>query len=160
MSAFGDPTIRAVLATIGGDDQLTALPLLDPEVVLADPKPFVGFSDNTNLLNWLWHLGIAGYHGGSTMMHLGRGGAVHPVSIGSLRAALMAGGDIDLHEVDTFSEDELDWADPGSLDREPLTQPSRGRSWHHPDRVVTGPTWGRQPGDPALEPGRQPNFPL
>ena len=142
MSAFADPTIRAVLATIGGDDQLTVLPSLDPEVVLADPKPFVGFSDNTNLLNWLWHLGIAGYHGGSTMMHLGRGGAVHPVSIGSLRAALMAGGDIDLHEVDTFSEDELDWADPGSLDREPLTQPSPGWSWHHPDRVVTGPTWG------------------
>ena len=142
MSAFADPTIRAVLATIGGDDQLTVLPSLDPEVVLADPKPFVGFSDNTNLLNWLWHLGIAGYHGGSTTMHLGRGGAVHPVSIGSLRAALMAGGDIDLHEVDTFSEDELDWADPGSLDREPLTQPSPGWSWHHPDRVVTGPTWG------------------
>jgi muramoyltetrapeptide carboxypeptidase LdcA involved in peptidoglycan recycling len=142
MSAFADPTIRAVLATIGGDDQLTVLPLLDPEVVLADPKPFVGFSDNTNLLNWLRHLGIAGYHGGSTMMHLGRGGAVHPVSIGSLRAALMAGGDIDLHEVDTFSEDELDWADPGSLDREPLTQPSPGWSRHHPDRAVTGPTGG------------------
>lgn len=76
------------------------------------------------------------------MMHLGRGGAVHPVSIGSLRAALMAGGDIDLHEVDTFSEDELDWADPGSLDREPLTQPSPGWSRHHPDRAVSGPTGG------------------
>ena len=35
MSAFADPDIRAVLASIGGDDQLTVLPFLDPEVVMA-----------------------------------------------------------------------------------------------------------------------------
>ena len=29
---------------------------------------------NTNLLSWLWNLGVASYHGGSTMVHLGRGG--------------------------------------------------------------------------------------
>ncbi len=75
MSAFADPTIRAVLATIGGDDQLTVLPHLDADTVLADPKPFVGYSDNTNLLNWLWSLGVVGYHGGSTMVHLARAAA-------------------------------------------------------------------------------------
>jgi muramoyltetrapeptide carboxypeptidase LdcA involved in peptidoglycan recycling len=32
MAAFGDPSVRAVLATIGGDDQLTVLPYLDPAV--------------------------------------------------------------------------------------------------------------------------------
>jgi len=30
MSAFADPTIRAVLSTIGGDDQITVLPHVDP----------------------------------------------------------------------------------------------------------------------------------
>lgn len=142
MAAFTDPQIRAVLATIGGDDQLTVLPFLDPDEVLADPKPFVGFSDNTNLLNWLWNLGIAGYHGGSTMMHLGRGGAVHPVSIGSLRSALITGGDLRLQEVASFGEDELDWADPYSILQEPLQQPGPGWTWHQPHTVVTGPTWG------------------
>src|ERR1022692_4049595 len=81
MAAFADPSIRAVLATIGGDDQITVLPFLDPEVVQADPKPFAGYSDNTNLLNWLWNLGIVGYHGGSTMVHLARPGGTHPVSV-------------------------------------------------------------------------------
>lgn len=142
MAAFADPTIRAVLATIGGDDQLTVLPLLDPGVVLANPKPFVGFSDNTNLLNWLWNVGMASYHGGSTMMHLGRGGAVHPVSIRSLRAALLTGGNIELQALSTFSEDELDWADPSSLDHEPFAQPSPPWTWYQPDQVVTGTTWG------------------
>jgi muramoyltetrapeptide carboxypeptidase LdcA involved in peptidoglycan recycling len=50
-AAFADPDIRAVLATIGGEDQITVVPHLDPEIVRADPKPFLGYSDNTNLLN-------------------------------------------------------------------------------------------------------------
>src|SRR5215471_17101004 len=53
MAAYADPAIRAVFATIGGDDQLTVLPHLDPAPFVADPKPFFGYSDNTNLLNWL-----------------------------------------------------------------------------------------------------------
>ncbi|MDT4988292.1 MAG: hypothetical protein QOI74_2386 [Micromonosporaceae bacterium] len=142
MAAFADPDIRAVLATIGGDDQLTVLPFLDPVLVAANPKPFVGYSDNTNLLNWLWNLGIVGYHGGSTMVHLGRGGGLHPVSAGSLRTALLTGGDVQLQPVEAFSEDELDWREPSSLDRAAPTQPGPGWSWHRPDRVVTAPTWG------------------
>lgn len=57
-AAFADPGIRAILATIGGDDQILVIPHLDPALAQADPKPFVGYSDNTNLLNWLWDLGI------------------------------------------------------------------------------------------------------
>jgi muramoyltetrapeptide carboxypeptidase LdcA involved in peptidoglycan recycling len=142
MAAFADPSIKAVLATIGGDDQITVLPFVDPAVVAGNPKAFVGYSDNTNLLNWLWYQGIAGYHGGSTMVHLGRGGRLHPVSASSLRAALLTGGDVDLHPVEAFSEDELDWGDPASLHHEPPAQPSPGWYWHQPDRVVTAPTWG------------------
>jgi muramoyltetrapeptide carboxypeptidase LdcA involved in peptidoglycan recycling len=142
MAAFADPSIRAVLTTIGGDDQLTVLPFLDPAVVAANPKAFVGYSDNTNLLNWLWNLGIVSYHGGSTMVHLGRGGGLHPVSAGSLCSALLTGGDVELHPAETFSEDELDWDDPASLNAPPPSQPGSGWNWHQPDRVVTAPTWG------------------
>ena len=142
MAAFADPGIRAVLATIGGDDQITVLPYLDPGVVVACPKPFAGYSDNTNLLNWLWNLGVPSYHGGSTMVHLGRGGRLHPASSGSLRAALIDGGDLDLRPVDVFNEDELDWNDPEALGQEPSTQPAPGWIWHQPGRMVTGPAWG------------------
>lgn len=142
MAAFADPAIRAVLASIGGDDQITVLPGLDPDVFAANPKPYFGYSDNTNLLNWLWNLGIASYHGGSTMVHLGRGGAPHPVSIRSLRAALFTSGDVDVQPVETFSEDELDWADAAALEQSPLALPSPRWLWHQPGTVVTGPSWG------------------
>jgi muramoyltetrapeptide carboxypeptidase LdcA involved in peptidoglycan recycling len=142
MAAFTDPGIAGLLATIGGDDQLTVLPFLDPDLVAAHPKPFAGFSDNTNLLNWLWNLGLASWHGGSTMMHLGRGGGLHPLSAASLRAALLDGGDLDLQAADMFSEDELDWADPAALTTFPASGPGPGWVWHQPDQVVTAPTWG------------------
>jgi muramoyltetrapeptide carboxypeptidase LdcA involved in peptidoglycan recycling len=142
MAAFADPDIAGLLATIGGDDQLTVLPFLDPDLVAANPKPFAGYSDNTNLLNWLWNLGLASWHGGSTMVHLGRGGGLHPVSAGSLRAALFDGGDVDLAQAAMFSEDEQDWASPAALASFPAEQPGPGWIWHQPGRVVTAPTWG------------------
>jgi muramoyltetrapeptide carboxypeptidase LdcA involved in peptidoglycan recycling len=142
MAAFADPGIKAILATIGGDDQITVLPFLEPGVVTASPKAFAGFSDNTNLLNWLWNLGVAGYHGGSTMLHLGRAGGLHPVSLSSLRAALLDGGELQLHPVDRFSEDEVGWDDPGGMAYPAPTRPAPPREWHQPDRVVTAPTWG------------------
>jgi muramoyltetrapeptide carboxypeptidase LdcA involved in peptidoglycan recycling len=142
MAAFADPGIRAVLATIGGDDQITVLPFLDPGAVRDNPKAFLGYSDNTNLLNWLWNQGVAGYHGGSTMVHLGRPGGLHPVSTASLRAALFEGGDLPLHAVHRFSEEELSWADPEGMRHPAPTSPAPGWVWHQPERVVTGPTWG------------------
>jgi muramoyltetrapeptide carboxypeptidase LdcA involved in peptidoglycan recycling len=142
MAAFADPSIRAIMATIGGEDQITVLPFLDPDLVAASPKAFFGYSDNTNLLNWLWNLGIAGYHGGSTMVHLGRGGGLHPVSTRALRAALFERADVTLHPVSVFSDEELSWEDPANLHIENPTRRSSGWFWHRPEWVVSGPTWG------------------
>src|SRR5262249_37897053 len=147
MAAFADPDIKAVLATIGGDDQITVLPFLDPAGGPAHPKAFFGYSDNTNPLNWLGGQGVAGDHGGSTTVprrppRCRRPGGLHPVSIASLRAALFDAGELRLHPVDRFSEVELSWADPEGMRYPAPTSPAPGWVWHQPDRVVSGPTWG------------------
>ncbi len=87
-SAFADPEVKAIMAVIGGSDQLTVLPYLDEKVIVANPTAYFGYSDNTNLLNFLWRLGIASYHGGSTLVHLARPGGIHPAHAASLRRAL------------------------------------------------------------------------
>ncbi|WP_097328805.1 S66 family peptidase [Paractinoplanes atraurantiacus] len=142
MAAYADPAIRAVFATIGGSDQITVLPHLDPAVFRADPKPYFGYSDNANMLNWLWSHGIAGYHGGSTMVHLSRGPAIDAEHLASLRAALFETVDLPITEVPGFRDEEISWQDPRSLIDAAPAEPNPGWVWHNADRVVTAPTWG------------------
>ena len=110
------------MATIGGDDQITVLRYLDADVLAAHPKPFFGYSDNTNLLNYLVRLGMVTYHGGSTMVHLGRGSALHPMTAASLQAAL-AGGAFEHSPTDRYADHPSDWSDSKNLLVEPQTAP-------------------------------------
>jgi len=142
VAAFTDPSIGAVMASIGGDDQITVLPFMDADAIRLNPKPYFGYSDNTNLLNWLWNLGIVSYHGGSTMVHLGRGGRTHPISVGSLRSALFTTEEVELTPVDAFAEDPIGWDTSRALTDEPPMRPSEPWTWHNADAVVEGPTWG------------------
>lgn len=142
MTAFADPTIAAILATIGGDDQITVLRHLDPAVVAANPKPFFGYSDSTNLLNFLWYAGVVGFHGGSVLVHLARPGGMHPLTAASLRAALFTAGEYELVAPDEFGDETIDWAVPANLERDPPMRLAQPWTWRHADQVVQGPTWG------------------
>ncbi|MGW7277817.1 S66 family peptidase [Streptomyces sp. NPDC054844] len=141
-AAFADPGIKAVIAAIGGDDQITVLPLLDRELIRNAPKPFFGTSDNTNLLAYLRNTGIVGYHGASVMVELGRPGAMHPQTADSLRAALFTSGPYELRPAERWNDVNRDWADPATFDEEPVSRPGSGWSWVNADRVAEGRSWG------------------
>lgn len=110
-AAFADPTITAILATVGGDDQITVIPHIGTEVVAANPKPFLGYSDNTNLHNLLWTLGVPSYYGGSTQVHLGPGPHVDDVHLRSLRAALLEGGELEVTDPGESEDFGVSWTD-------------------------------------------------
>ncbi|MFE6827451.1 S66 peptidase family protein [Streptomyces sp. NPDC057690] len=141
-AAFADPGVRAVIASIGGEDQITVLPLLDRELLRADPKPFFGWSDNTNLLAFLYNSGVVAYHGASVMCELGRPGAMHPLTADSLRAALFTSGPYELRPAERWNDFGGDWGDPATFTAEPDSRPGTGWSWVNADRVVEGRSWG------------------
>ena len=141
-AAFADPTIKAVIATIGGDDQITVLPHLDADLITANPKPYFGHSDNTNMLTWLRNRGIVGFSGGSVMVQFGRPGAMHPATADSLRAALFTPGEYRLTESTAYGDKDSPWEDEATFATEPLLEPSTGWIWHQPDHVAAGPSWG------------------
>lgn len=166
-AAFSDPKIRAVLATSGGEDQITVVPHLDADLVRADPKAFLGYSDNTNALNWLWTHGVAGFYGGSTQVQLGPGPAVDEEHVRALRAALLTGDRIQVTEPGESEDIGKDWNDPAALSEFGDREPTEAWTWAGPARSVTGPTWGgcaevvqwllaagRFPADPAVLDGR------
>lgn len=141
-AAFADSSIRAILATIGGDDQILVVPHLDPALAQADPKPFIGYSDNTNILTWLWGLGIPGFYGGSTAVHLGPGPAVDDIHARSLRAALLDGGELELTEPGESEDVGRRWEDPRALTEFGDRVPTEPWAWAGPAKRVEGRTWG------------------
>jgi muramoyltetrapeptide carboxypeptidase LdcA involved in peptidoglycan recycling len=141
-AAFADTDIKAVIASIGGDDQITVLPHLDRDLLRANPKPFFGYSDNTNLLLFLRSLGIVSYHGATVMPEFGRPGAMHPLTAESVRAALFTSGDYELTSPGTFGDINRPWQDPRTFETEPDMEPAEGWIWHNADRAVEGLSWG------------------
>lgn len=141
-AAFADPDIKGVIATIGGDDQVTVIGHLDAGLIAANPKRFFGYSDNTNLLDFLWRQGVVAFHGGSVMVEFGRPMGMHPASEASLRAAMFTPGPFTLTETGSYNDVSRDWIDPVTFTLEPHSEPAPAWEWHHAEKVVEGITWG------------------
>jgi len=61
---WNDPSVSALIAVRGGYGSVHMLPLLHPPMLVAAPKLFIGYSDNTSLLSWLnCGCGITALHG-------------------------------------------------------------------------------------------------
>ncbi len=140
-AAFSDPANKAVFASIGGDDQIKLLKLLDPEVFRANPKPFFGYSDNTHLQNFLWNLGIPSYYGGSIMTQLAMQGAMYQPTITSLKHALFETGEFEVEVAKQFNDEGLDWSDEGNLTNTRKLESNDGPSWDG-EADAEGILWG------------------
>ena len=141
MAAFADPAVKVVFSSIGGQDEIGLIRYLDPEVLRANPKPYFGYSDNTNLHNLLWELGIPSFYGGSTLVQLAQGGGMHALTRESLRHALFDHGEYEMGVSDEFTEGGLDWADRDNLHRVRPMQPNDGWFWDG-QGDVEGLLWG------------------
>lgn len=67
MNAFKDPSIKAIINAIGGDDSIRLLPYIDFDVIKNNPKIFMGFSDTTSNHLMMYKAGLVSYYGGSLM---------------------------------------------------------------------------------------------
>lgn len=141
MDAFADPHTKAVIATIGGIDQIQLLKYLDKEVFLNNPKPFFGFSDNTHLINYLWNLGIPSYYGGSIMTQYAFHGGVQPFTEKFLRLALFEKGEFELTSSEQYNDIGLNWADQSNTDKIRIMEPNEGWYWDGKQNAA-GVLWG------------------
>lgn len=90
-AALRDPSIRAISCLRGGWGCARILPLLEWEAWRADPKPVIGFSDITALLNaGFLHRVPLGFHGSQAPP------PEKPFSMNSWRKALLETGAYDL----------------------------------------------------------------
>jgi muramoyltetrapeptide carboxypeptidase len=70
MDLFIDPSVKAILTTIGGMNSNSLIPYLDFEVIKRNPKIFCGYSDITSLhLSLMKYSNLATYYGPGLMPH-------------------------------------------------------------------------------------------
>jgi muramoyltetrapeptide carboxypeptidase LdcA involved in peptidoglycan recycling len=134
MQAFADPSIAGIVATIGGADAIRLLPHLDLDVIRANPKVFLGFSDTTSLHFACLAAGITSFYGPSIMAGFGENGGLHRFTEDAVRRALFRAEPIGRvpPNLDGWTDEHLDWDD--------LALQARPRRLNPPDaaRVLQG----------------------
>ncbi|MCB9834865.1 LD-carboxypeptidase [Candidatus Nomurabacteria bacterium] len=141
MDAFGDSKNKAVFASIGGNDQIKLIKLLDPKVFTSNPKPFFGYSDNTHLHNFLWNLGIPSYYGSCIMTELAFQVKIPDLTDKYLRQALFKRGKLTVKDSSTFNDIGLNWSIKNNLSKNRIFEANEGTYWDgHED--ATGILWG------------------
>src|SRR5882724_380977 len=65
--AFADKVVKAIFASIGGDDSVRILPFLDKKIIASNPKMFMGYSDTSTLHVYANLQGLVTFYGPSIM---------------------------------------------------------------------------------------------
>lgn len=126
--AFKNKEIKAVITSIGGDDQVTYIKNLQSKPFIQNPKPFFGFSDNTHFANFLWLNGIPSYYGGSLFTQLAYK-KVDALTVKYINYALFESGERELEASQTYNDIGLDWNNPANLDKERTYEMNDGWIW-------------------------------
>lgn len=141
VDAFENKEIKAIIASLGGDDQITYIKNLPVTPFIDNPKPFFGFSDNTHFENFLWLHGIPSYYGGSLFTEFAMQKRMDPYTIEYLKHALFDEGEFELKPNDAYNDMELDWNDPANLNKERTYEKNDGWFWDGA-QSAEGITWG------------------
>lgn len=140
-AAFADPEVKAVIASLGGDIQVTYIKHLKPDVFVNNPKPFFGYSDNSHFSNFLFLNKIPSYYGAALFTQFARQGAMDEYTTKYIKHALFDEGEFELLPSETYNDIGLGWDDAELLKSFREYEPSDG--WHLDGSTNTeGVLWG------------------
>jgi muramoyltetrapeptide carboxypeptidase LdcA involved in peptidoglycan recycling len=127
MQAFADPSIKGIIATIGGDDSIRLLPFLDLDIIRDNPKIFMGYSDTTISHLVCYKAGLVSFYGACIMVEFAENGGMFPYVVQSLRKTLFSSDVIgEVKPSDGWTVERLDWADPANQNIKRKLNPATG----------------------------------
>ena len=140
MAAFEDPSIAAIVSTIGGDDSIRLLPYIDLDVIRSNPKIMMGYSDTTIALMACLKAGLVSFCGPAIMAGFAENGGMFPYMVESVRRTLCSSEPIGTIEpnADGWTVEFLDWADPENQERKRALNPSTGWRYLQGEGVRSG----------------------
>ncbi|MBB3018441.1 muramoyltetrapeptide carboxypeptidase LdcA involved in peptidoglycan recycling [Microvirga lupini] len=127
-TAFADPSIKGVIASIGGDDAIRLIPHIDLSVIADNPKVFLGYSDPTVLHFGCLKAGLRSFYGPTIMAGFAENGGMHAYAENALRKAVFDVAPIGEIEPNRegWTVEHLPWKDPENQTRRRKLTPSTG----------------------------------
>jgi muramoyltetrapeptide carboxypeptidase LdcA involved in peptidoglycan recycling len=119
MQAYADTSIKAIIASIGGDDAIRLIPHVDLAVIRDNPKVFMGYSDPTVLHFGCLKAGVSSFHGPTIMSGFAENGGMSRLSENSFRQATFRTEPIGElpPNLEGWTAEHLSWADPANQSR-------------------------------------------
>lgn len=131
--AFADPAIKAIFASIGGDDSVRILCFLDRDVIAKNPKIIMGYSDTTAVNAYCNVLGLVTFNGPSVIAGFSQMEGLPAGFREHVRSMLFEPADSYVYApFDAYSDGYPDWRVPENLGK--VKEPKRADGW----RVLQG----------------------
>ncbi len=128
VQAFADPSISAIIASIGGDDAIRLIPHVDLAIIRDNPKIFLGYSDPTVLHFGCLKAGIGSFYGPTIMSGFAENGGMSPLSERSFRQTAFEAAPIGElpSNFEGWTVEVLDWSNSALQGRPRQRTPSQG----------------------------------
>jgi len=130
IDAFQNAEIKAVIASLGGNDQVTYIKNLPSEPFIQNPKPFFGYSDNSHFCNFLFLNGIPSYYGASLFTQFAMQGEMDAYTIEHIRHAFFDEGEFELRPSSEYNDQGLGWDDLENMTKRREHWPNEGWQWN------------------------------
>ena len=141
INAFQNKNIKAVIASLGGNDQVTYIKNLPKGPFIKNPKPFFGHSDNTHFMNFLWLNKIPSFYGGTLFTQFARQNKMDDFTVKYLNTALFENKTVEIEPSKVYNDIDLDWNDPKNLTLSRVMEPNLGWIWDG-NNNAKGISWG------------------
>lgn len=142
--AFEDNDVKAIFASIGGDDSVRILDYLDMKAIKKNPKIIMGFSDSTTFLNYIhYKTGLITYNGPAIMAGFAQMEKFPSTFVQMLRSMLF--GSAEKYEYSSFqfySDGYPDWAERSNVGKINKKHKNEGWHWLHGRASVKGELFG------------------
>ncbi|WP_106916081.1 S66 family peptidase [Chryseobacterium aurantiacum] len=144
MEAFSDPSIKAIISNIGGEDSIRMLKYIDINVIRNNPKIFLGFSDSTITHFICLKAGLSSFYGTSLLVGFAENGAMHEYQINDIKRTLFSSSVIgQIHpNKEGWTTEFLDWFDVSLQNIKRKLTPSSGWRFIRGNSIVQGPLIG------------------
>jgi len=141
--AFADPEVKAIFASIGGDDSIRILPFLDKKVIAENPKILIGYSDTSTLHVFANLQGLVTFYGPSIMAGFSQMGSLPENFKSHVREMLFEPKEnYDYKSYQEYCDGYPDWMNKENIGKINTLKPNDGWHWLQGGGKVQGELFG------------------